>query len=67
MYYNQIFSFSAGLAPNYELWLLWDFLSVYGLHRRTSTVWRSEPVHLGDPVQTHIIQILTYREFHYFA
>ena len=38
-----------------------------GSVRWTGAVWRNEPVHLSEPFQTHIIQILIYRGVHYFV
>ena len=38
----------------------------YGSLRWTGTVWWSEPVHLSELFQTHVIQILIYRGIHYF-
>ena len=40
-----------------DLWL------TYGSPRRTGRVWRSEPVDLDEPIQTHIIQSFFIREF----
>ena len=62
IFFIRIFLFSTGLAPNcykymrfpVRLWLRW-----------TSVVWQSEPVHLGEPVRTHII--ICYRGVYYFT
>ena len=65
----EYISFSTSPAPN-----CYDYsrFSVclrftYSLLRWTGAVWRSEPVHLGEPFQTHIIHSFTYKGFYHFT
>ena len=47
-----------------------DFQSVYGSRIGFiygSLVWKSKPVHLGEPLRTHIVQSLIYRGVYYFT
>ena len=69
MFYTQLFSFSTILVPNLydhmrlavHLWLAYCSLSWTGV------VWRSETVHLVEPVWTHIIRSFIYRGVNCFS
>ena len=57
----EYISFSTNPSPN--VIVTRDFQSINGSLRLTCVVWLSEPVHVGEPVPTHIIQSLFIEEF----
>lgn len=65
MYHIHIFLSGTGLAPNVYHYI--DVQSFYGLLGWTDMVCISEPVHLGEHVWTHIIQIFIFNGIYHFT
>ena len=53
-----LFEYFHSVTSGHKPLIIWNFQSVYGSLKWTDVVWRSETVQLGEPVQTHIIQVL---------
>ena len=73
MFYIRIFSFRTGLAPNpYDnvrfLVRLWLSLTLsWFAYSSIGAVWRSEPAHLVEPVEVHVIWSFVYRKVYSFT
>ena len=63
-------SFHSILVWPWIVMIIWDFQSVYGsqmIHLGEGVASQNEPVHLDEPVRTHVIRSFIFRGIHYFT